>query len=180
LIAINRRVDLIEEGIDVAFQVRFQPPDDRDFVVKSLGKSSQVIVGHPRLLDHHGRPADPAALSRLPGMDLIRSRPTHVWELIGPDGSTLSTPFDPRYFTDDFAALRQAALDAVGVVQLPEILVRKDIADGLLEEVLPTWKPRAGIIHIVFPSRRGLIPAVRSFVDFVGQAFAAVNAQSAR
>jgi DNA-binding transcriptional LysR family regulator len=171
LIVTNRRVDLIEEGIDVAFRVRFQPPDDGDFVVKSLGESSQVIVGHPRLLNHHGRPADPSGLSRLPGMDLIRSAPTHVWELIGLDGSTLSTPFEPRYFTDDFAALRQAALDAVGVVQLPEILVRQDIVNGLLEEVLPNWKPRAGIIYLVFPSRRGLVPAVRGFVDFVGHAF---------
>jgi DNA-binding transcriptional LysR family regulator len=44
-----------------------------------------------------------------------------------------------------------------------------------LEAVLPTWKPRAGIIYIVFPSRRGLVPAVRGFVDFVGQAFSSMD-----
>jgi DNA-binding transcriptional LysR family regulator len=71
----------------------------------------------------------------------------------------------PRLVTDDIAQLRSAALLGVGVVQLPTMVVRKDIADGALVDILPDWRPKAGIVHAVFPSRRGLLPAVRGLID---------------
>jgi NAD(P)H-dependent FMN reductase len=39
-------------------------------------------------------------------------------------------------------------------------------------EVLPEWRPRSGIVHAVFPSRRGLLPAVRALIDFLAAEFA--------
>ena len=52
---------------------------------------------------------------------------------------------------------------------LPDYMCRRDIRLGLLEEVLHGWAPRPGVIHAVFPSRRGLVPAVRRFLDFLGE-----------
>ncbi len=69
-------------------------------------------------------------------------------------------------------ALRAAALVGIGVTQLPEVVVRDDIAQGRLVNVLPEWAPRAGIVHVVFPSRRGLLPSVRSLIDFLEKRFA--------
>jgi len=60
-----------------------------------------------------------------------------------------------------------AALHGVGVVQLPTMMVTKDLSDGTLIDVLPGWSPRAGIIHAIFPSRRGLLPSVRALLDFL-------------
>jgi DNA-binding transcriptional LysR family regulator len=48
-------------------------------------------------------------------------------------------------------------------------MCRRDIERGDLEIVLPEWSPRPGIMHAVFPSRRGLVPAVRRFLDFLGE-----------
>jgi DNA-binding transcriptional LysR family regulator len=64
-------------------------------------------------------------------------------------------------------ALRQAALDSVGIVQLPDYIVAADIASGTLEVLLPDWPSPRAIIHAVFTSRRGLVPAVRRFIDFL-------------
>jgi DNA-binding transcriptional LysR family regulator len=61
----------------------------------------------------------------------------------------------------------------VGVAQLPTRMVQDDLATGTLVDVLPQWAPRTGIIHAVFPSRRGLLPAVRGLIDFLVTEFAA-------
>ena len=45
----------------------------------------------------------------------------------------------------------------------------REIQQGQLEQVLPGWAPRVGIVHAVFPSRRGLVPAVRRLLDFLGE-----------
>jgi DNA-binding transcriptional LysR family regulator len=72
-------------------------------------------------------------------------------------------------------ALRLAALRGVGIVQMPKLVVGRDISDGTLVNVLPNWAPRTGIIHAVFPSRRGLLPSVRVLLDFLGAEFAALS-----
>jgi DNA-binding transcriptional LysR family regulator len=51
---------------------------------------------------------------------------------------------------------------------LPDYMCHDDIASGRLVTVLPAWAPQPGIVHAVFASRRGLVPAVRSFLDFLG------------
>jgi DNA-binding transcriptional LysR family regulator len=172
LASTNRRVDVIEEGVDVAFRVRFPPLENSNLVMKNLGPSEQLLVAHPSFLEEHGRPNDPRQAATLPTMDLTRVTPRHAWELTGEDGTMITIPFQPRYVTDDMAALRDAALSGIGIVQLPEYMVRNAVSAGNLEVVLPQWKPKAGIVHIVFASRRGLAPAVRHFIDFMEKEFA--------
>jgi DNA-binding transcriptional LysR family regulator len=167
LSATNRRVDVIEEGIDVALRVRFPPLEDEGLVMKRLADSRQILVASPALLDRLGRPESPSNAAHFPGLDLIRSTAKHVWEFRDAGGVLSSIPFEPRFTADDMQALRQAAEDGVGVVQLPDYLVEDRIASGSLEIVLPEWTLPVGIVHAVFPSRRGLSPAVRSFIDFL-------------
>jgi len=175
LAATNRRVDVIEEGVDLAFRVRFPPLENSNLVMKTLGSSEQLLVAHPAFLDEHGRPDDPRQAAALPTMALTRLMPRHAWELTSEDGDMITIPFQPRYVADDMAALRDAALNRIGIVQLPEYMVRHHIGAGELEVVLPKWKPKAGIVHIVFASRRGLAPAVRHFIGFMEKEFALVS-----
>ena len=42
-------------------------------------------------------------------------------------------------------------------------------------QVLPAWAPPKEIIHVVFPSRRGLLPSVRLFIDHLAASFAALD-----
>jgi len=72
--------------------------------------------------------------------------------------------------------LRRATLDGLGVAVLPELLIREDIVRGELETLLPQWTLPGGIIHAVFPSRRGLLPAVRALIDRLVVEFAASSA----
>jgi DNA-binding transcriptional LysR family regulator len=169
----NRRVDVIEEGVDVALRVRFPPLENEGLVMKRLAESRQILVGSPALLDRLGRPGSPPELSRLPGLDLIRSSPRHAWDFQDAAGHLVSVAFEPRYATDDMYALRQAAEDGVGIAQLADYVVMDQIAARALEIILPDWTLPSGIVHSVFPSRRGLSPAVRSFIDFLATEFRA-------
>ncbi|QNP40712.1 LysR family transcriptional regulator [Lysobacter solisilvae (ex Woo and Kim 2020)] len=169
--ATNRRVDVIGEGIDVAIRVRPPPLQDSDLVMRSLAERSQCLVASPALLEQAGTPDVPADLTHMPSMDLGVPQNEHVWNLFGPDGAHASIHHRPRLITRGMLTLRTAALDGVGVVQLPLMIVRDHLARGELVHVLPQWAPRREIIHAVFASRRGLLPSVRTFIDYLAERF---------
>ena len=171
LSATNRRVDVIGEGVDVALRVRFPPLENEGLVMKRLADSRQLLVASPVLLDRILRPRSPSDLAGLPGIDLVRSTTKHAWTLQNTAGDAVDIDFVPRYAADDMFALRQAAIDGIGVAQLPDYIVAEQVGSGALEVVLPKWMLPVGIIHAVFPSRRGLSPAVRCFVDFLAAEF---------
>jgi DNA-binding transcriptional LysR family regulator len=77
--------------------------------------------------------------------------------------------------TEDMVALRLAALRGVGVLQMPTVVVRLELSEGALIDVLPEWAPRAGIIHAVFPSRQGLLLSVRALLDCLAADYAVLG-----
>ncbi len=173
--ATNRRVDVIEEGFDLAIRVRPPPLEDSDLVLRVLADRGQCLVANPALLDRHGQPEFPTDLARLPSLALGRPRHRHQWQLIGPDGSEVRVSHHPRLVTRSMNALRIAATAGIGVVQLPTMMMTEELADGRLMRVLEGWAPPREIIHIVFPSRRGLLPAVRELIDYLAERFQALE-----
>lgn len=167
--ATNRRVDVIEEGLDLAFRVRKPPLDDSGLIVKVLEQGDAYLVGSPALLDSRRRPARPEDLVALPSLSMTKAGDRHSWQLIGPDGALRDVGHQPRLVTDDLVALRQAVCAGIGVAQLPAMLVEDDIAAGRLERLLPDWVIPRGVIHAAFPSRRGLVPTVRLFLDHLAR-----------
>ncbi|HDR9503136.1 TPA: LysR family transcriptional regulator [Burkholderia cepacia] len=166
--ATNRRVDLLSEGFDLALRVRFPPLEDSDLVMRVLADSPQRLVAAPRWLDGRAPLSDPAGLAGAPSLDWGPAR-HHVWQLVGPNGEHAQLRHHPRFVTDDMHALRDAAIHGVGIVQLPCMVVEDDLRDGTLVDVLPGWAPKGGVVHAVFPSRRGLLPRVRLLIDFLAE-----------
>jgi len=167
----NRRVDVIAEGFDVAIRVRFPPIEPSDLVMRRLAESAQCLVASPTLIPTSL--SSPSDLSGLPSLGPGPAHRDHQWQLNHKDGRTALIPHRPRLVTDDLAMLREGALASVGVAQLPHVMVWEDIRAGRLVHVLPQWQPRGGIVHAVFPSRRGLLPSVRALLDFLARECAA-------
>jgi DNA-binding transcriptional LysR family regulator len=92
-----------------------------------------------------------------------------LWELQDSNGVTARAEHTPRLITHDFRLLRASVFAGLGVALLPENIVRADLDSGGLEQVLPAWALPLGVFHIVFPTRRGLLPAVRAFIDFLAE-----------
>lgn len=176
----SRRVDVISDGIDVAIRVRFPPIEETDHVMRVLGDSEQRLVASPSCVARLKGPAVPAILTELPSIGFGPHHREHVWQLMGPDRATATVPYTPRLVTDDIAQLRSAAILGVGVAQLPAMAIEKDIADGTLVDILPDWRPKAGIVHVIFPSRRGLLPSVRSLIDHLAAEYASAMTSSIR
>jgi DNA-binding transcriptional LysR family regulator len=59
----------------------------------------------------------------------------------------------------------------LGICVLPAYMCTDDLLAGNLVPVLPGWAPYQGVFHAVFPSRRGMVPAVRRFLDFLEEQF---------
>ncbi len=169
----NRRVDVIRENIDVAVRVRFPPLEDSDLVMKVLALSPQRLLAHPQLMA--GRPPllDPAELADLPSLGLGLAQDEHRWCLESESGESRLIPYRPRLIANDMVALRDAALQGVGLAQLPTMMAHEALLSGRLVDVMPGWQPRSGIVHLAFPSRRGLLPSVRRLIDFLADEFAA-------
>ena len=165
----NRVVDLVQDGIDVALRVRSTLEDSGSLVVKNLGISQGLLVASPALLDRQGRAAGVDDLERLTTVAMSATDGRAHWKLLGPGGREFDLQHRPCYTTDDLLTLKFAVLQGAGMSMLPDYMCRRELRLGQLEQVLPGWGPQRGVIHAVFPSRRGLVPAVRSFLDFLGE-----------
>jgi DNA-binding transcriptional LysR family regulator len=163
----NRRVDLIEEGFDVAFRVRAQRPTEASLTLRMLGESKLGVVASPAFIARHGSPRHPDELMRFATLGGCAPDGRHVWYLRGPDGTSVEAALAPRLVTDDMVALREAAVAGIGITLLPLSVCCAELAAGRLKLVLEDWPPLPGLVYCVFPSRRGLVPAVRRFIDFV-------------
>lgn len=84
-----------------------------------------------------GNPSSPAELHHWPGLSLASGKHIHRWELFGPQGARAEVHFTPRLITTDMLALREAAVAGVGLVQLPVLMVKDQLAAG---SWLPCWK----------------------------------------
>ncbi|HKM98539.1 MAG TPA: LysR family transcriptional regulator [Buttiauxella sp.] len=171
----NRKVDVVAEGIDLAIRVLPPPLEDSDLVMRILSDRGQCLVASPSLLAQWGTPSGPTDLARLPSMDLGQPQDEHRWVLEGPEGASAEVRHSPRYVTRAMLALRVAAVAGVGVVKLPRMILPEAFERGELVEVLPGWEPKREIIHIVFASRRGQLPAVRTLIDYLVNRFEILN-----
>lgn len=170
--ATNRRVDVVGEGIDVAIRARPPPLEDSDLRLRVLAERAWRLVATPALLQRLGAPQVPADLVHYPSLDLGPPQGRHIWMLSGSDGAKAEIPHQPRLVTDDMIALRTATMAGIGIVQLPSMVMIDELRQGSLVPLLPEWKLALGIVHVVFPTRRGLLPSVRALIDFLAARFA--------
>ena len=171
--ATNRRVDVLNEGVDIAVRVRPLPLEDSGLVMRVLSDRGQCLVASPALIAARGQPDTPEQLADWPSLsrsDTPHER--HQWVLHHEDGREVVVQHQPRYITSDMVALRACAVAGVGIAQLPVLMLAEEVKRGNLARVLPGWAPRREVIHLVFPSRRGMLPAVRALIDFLVEQYA--------
>ena len=169
VIVSNRRVDLIEESVDVAVRVRDRLDTDADLQVRVISRAASLMAASPAFVAEHGQPATPqdipgfATLSHTdrPGLDR--------WTLLNGEEEELEIAHEPRLSASSFPILREAAIADLGIGLLPEYVCRDGFETGRLVRILPDWAARQGILHLVFTSRRGQLPGVRAVIDLLAE-----------
>lgn len=167
--ATNRRVDVLNEGFDLALRVRTIPTGEDGLVMRSFGESRHLLVASGAYLEQRGRPERPEQLAQHATLSFAPETDRHTWALLDSSGAAARIEHSPRLVCHDFPLLRAAVLGGLGIALLPESVVRTDVDEGRLEQVLPAWTLPLGILHVVFPTRRGLLPSVRAFIDFLAE-----------
>src|SRR5258706_5696747 len=167
--ATNRRVDVVDEGLDIALRVRKPPLEDSELAMRTFGPDEVILVASPELIAAHGEPQTLEDIARMPTLSMASADESSTWRFLGVDGEAAELTHSPRLCTDDLFTLRRAALQGIGAVLVPRLLVANDLEAGALIRLLPSLKAHVGIVHAVFPSRRGMVPAVRALLDLLSE-----------
>lgn len=167
---LDRTVNLVEEGIDLA--VRITDDLDPQLIARRLATCDSLVVAAPQYLSRHGAPARAEDLARhnclthsYHGRTLWRFRRGEQDVAVEVSGGLSS---------NDAVALLQAVLDHSGVALLPTYLVLPLIRQGRLVALLPDHQPASLGIHAVYASRRHMPLALRALLDFLAERFAGV------
>jgi DNA-binding transcriptional LysR family regulator len=168
-IATNRRVDLIHEGVDIAIRVRERLDTDADLQMKRIGVSRRILVASPSLLAKTEAPMSPIDLANFPTL-FQEEQSNGAWQLTAENGEVSNVPIEPRLASGSLDILIAAACGGAGIALLPAACCQESLATGALVRVLPEWSGTDGILHLVFVSRRGMLPSVRAVLDFASAA----------
>ena len=172
LLLVNRRVDLVNEGIDVALRVRDIGDEDPSLIVRHLAPASAVLVASPGLLaDKHIRTPDD--LNQLPVLGAIEADRKVHYLLVHQDSRRQEVSLEPRLAIDDFPIRKAAALAGLGMTMLPMMNCHDALSDGTLVRLLPDWSMPSGNLQAAYTQRRGSLPAVRAWIDHVAAEFTA-------
>ena len=164
----NRKVDLVEEGYDLALRVTREPSPT--LIVRPLCTLQFHLVATPAYLKRVGRPKGIADLERLGAI-----LPTYVnldgLEVAGPAGK-LKLRLHATMKTDDTTLSYHAVHAGLGLAYLPDWLVADDLKRGELKRVLPGFETPALTLFAAYTSRKYMTAKVRSFIDFLAAALA--------
>ena len=162
----DRHTDLVREGIDVAIRIT-EEARDSTLVYRRLGRNRQVVCASPDYTARHGAPRIPQDLASHQCIAQTQRATPRTWHFTAIDGSKLSVDVPARVSISSALAVREAALQGVGIVELNSYLVGPDIAAGRLVRLLPEFEPKELSIYAVFPQRRYLAPKVQVFLDAI-------------
>jgi len=141
--AVDRRVDLIKENIDL--DVRVGDVDEPHLVAHRIADSSRILCAAPSYLERRGIPVSVAELSKHDCLVLRdRSQAFGVWRLTGPDGAE-KVKVTGRLSSNNAEIVRGWANDGHGVLLPSRWDVHADIVAGRLARILPGFSQPAAI-----------------------------------
>jgi len=157
-------VDLVQERFDVA--IRVADLNDSSLVARRLAVDRRVVCAAPSYLERYGTPQSPEALRDHNCLVIMNIPSMRDWEFIF-GGTTRKTHVEGRFETNSGVAVHEAALDGIGIAQLPAYLVAPDLKAGRLVSFLEDRVAEGKTIYAVYPHTRHLSPKVRAFIDFL-------------
>jgi DNA-binding transcriptional LysR family regulator len=166
LILLDRPVNMIDEGIDVALRIGHLP--DSSMVAVRVGQVQQVVVAAPSYLVEHPQIDTPADLAKHHTITFSQVG-SDSWKFPPTDGSTIprSAQNAPRFIVNSARAAASSAVEGRGVTRLFSYQVADYVGDGRLQIVLRAHQFGPLPVHLVMPDGRISVPKVRAFVDFV-------------
>ena len=164
VIASERSANLIEDGIDVGIRNGKLPSSS--LVARKLCMSPVIVVASPAYLERHGEPKRPADLEKHRCIVFSSEMGPRPWQLAGKSGPVAYLPAG-SFRTNEGEQIRAAALDALGIAQVPHWLCARELEAGALRRILRKYEPDPIPISAVRPANRHPATKVTVFIDFL-------------
>jgi DNA-binding transcriptional LysR family regulator len=162
LTLLDRVVNLVDEGIDVA--VRIGALADSSMVAVPVGHIRRVVVASPALLRSAGTPKRPQDLARLPCVRFTALMPGTTWHFVE-GAKPLAVQVGGQFACNQAAACVDACVAGLGFGLFLSYQVRRALEAKALREVLRAFEPPPLPVSLVYPHAKLLSPRVRAFVD---------------
>lgn len=170
MMLLNRRVDLVTEGVDVALRVRDLGDEDPLLVTRRLRQAQTVMVASPGFLRER-QIKTPDDLKNVPILGALEAdRLVHL-RMLDQQGKACEMTFEARLGIDDFLVRKACTLSGLGFTVLPMMYCEQELENGSLVQLLPDWSLPGGWLQAVYPHRRGVMPAVRAWIDHLIESF---------
>jgi len=163
---VDRRSNLIEEGIDLAIRItpRLAPGD----VARRISSSQMVVAASPDYLRTHGEPSHPRELIHHECLAYTTTVNPHNWAFLI-DGRPQNFAVRTRLQSNNGDALVEAAVAGFGLTYTPEFMAADALADGRLRQTLAGFAIAELGIYAVLPSNRHVPHRVRVLMDFLAE-----------
>jgi len=166
---LDRRVDLVGEGYDLAIRIAPQQ-EDSSLVSRKLASSRMVICAAPHYLEKHGTPQTLDEIARHEFIGYSYLPTGDVWKFQS-GGVAEGIKTHPRLRVNNGGTCRAAAVQGLGIIVQPSFIVNEDLAAGRLVQILPEWHAEERGIYAVYPTRQHLSGKVRALVDYLADKF---------
>jgi DNA-binding transcriptional LysR family regulator len=157
-------VDIALEGFDAGMRMGQFVAHDMT-ALRLTPPFRMVAVGSPAYLANRGTPSNPEDLRRHACLRLRRTAGgSSPWRLID-KGEPLEILVQGPLIAGDFPTLLHAAIDGVGLAQVPEPVAAAAIEAGALRQVLAAYAPETSGVFLYYPDRRQVLPKLRAFIE---------------
>lgn len=162
----NRKVDVVEEGIDILFQIT--RATDTRLQSYDLINTTKTLMASPAYLEKFGTPVNPKDLQQHKGIRLKSAHIDASWTLF--DGQAWVT-YEPeaRLTVNNVTLAREAAIEGLGIATVPDLIARQALDDKQLIPILEDFPMAQTKVTICFPQRAYLPRKYRVFIDFIYQ-----------
>lgn len=169
--ATNRYVDPVQEGFDLCLRAHTAPLPDSSLVQRTIALIPWYLFACPGYIAQRGTPEEPAALAGHDAIALGTGLENHTWRLshVHHADQVATIAFMPSLVSDDMATLKAAACAGLGIVALPGYVGGYEVAQGRMVRVLPQWIAGLATMSALMPTRRGLLPSVSAFVEYLAE-----------
>jgi DNA-binding transcriptional LysR family regulator len=165
----DRIVNLLDERIDIALRARDAGLADPSLTARKVTTGRLVLVASPAFVASMPAIDTPERLSDVATIGSVRGGEQQTWSLFAADGRIARVTHQPRFMCSDFGVQVQAATRGVGVAFVPLRAASRGFEDGSLARVASEWGSAEEDIHLVFATRRGMLPSVRALIDYLMQ-----------
>lgn len=172
----DRRVDLIEENIDLAVRLG-DTGNSASLSGRKIATQRSVICASPAYISRHGLPGSAEELLLHACLGFSRDGRVLLWKVLDENGRLTLIEPTIRHIVSHGEALRDAAVSGMGIAFLSTWLAGDEIAKGQLRIIPVTTPEYDAPVTALWPVSRNLSPRIRAVVD---RLYAAFNEETAR